>query len=412
MDSVRPLLLTASDSGGAGTAARRIHEGLREVGIDSQLLVREKSSDDPTIRGPESKTAKVLAKLRPYLDSAPLVPYDAASEYSVGWLPDRIDAHVERIDPDIVHLNWIAGGYMSPGSINAFDRPIVWRLPDMWPLTGGCHYAGDCTRYRSTCGECPQLDSTSTWDPSRVMLERKRRAVDRADVTVVATTPWLAEHARESTVFEKSPIEVIPNGLDTQTFRPIDRRIGRELFTLPEEVPLVLFGSVGPLSNPRKGYDLLREALEQLDSQVDKSPELVVFGTSEPEKPPEFDFPIHYTGYLHDDQSLAVLYATADVMVVPSRHEAFGQTVTESMACGTPVVAFKGTGPSDIIDHKETGYLATEDDPVNLATGISWLLTDEKRREMIGSQARQRAVDRYHLTKIAEQYHELYDSLL
>ncbi|AKH97438.1 glycosyltransferase family 4 protein [Halanaeroarchaeum sulfurireducens] len=412
MDTIRPVLLTASDTGGAGTATRRIHNGLREIDVDSRMLVRDKSADDPSIYGPDTRFSKAIAKIRPHLNSLPLAFYDSSNAFSISWLPDRLHKQVESLNPDIIHLNWVANGYMSPKLIRRLDQPIVWRLPDMWPLTGGCHYADGCTRYRSKCGNCPQLDSDLSWDPSRITLTRKKRAVEQSDMTVVATTSWLAEKASESAVFENTPIKVIPNGLNTNTFKPFDQEIGRDLFDLPSDALLILFGAVSPFSNPRKGHDLLIEALAQLAPDAEKDVELVFFGASEPIDPPELEFPTHYTGYLNDEESLALLYSAVDIMVVPSRYEGFGQTVTEAMASGTPVVAFNTTGPGEIIDHKKTGYLASKFNPSELADGIEFLLTNPNYRAEFGDRARAVAVNKYDYKHIAEKYRGLYESLI
>lgn len=409
--SIEPILLTASDTGGAGTAARRIHNGLREIGVDSQMLVREKSTDDAAIHGPSTKFSKVISKLRPHADALPLNVYNSSSEFSLTWLPDRLHKRVNQFDPDVVHLNWVANGYMGPESITKLECPIVWRLPDMWPLTGGCHYAQGCEGYHSACGNCPQLDSNHAWDPTRLAIKRKKRAIAQTDVTVVATSSWLAASARQSTIFQDCPIEVIPNGLNTQRFKPREPAIGRDLLNLPSDVPLILFGAVSPVSNERKGFDLLYDAISKFAEDSDIDAELVVFGSEEPENAPEFDLPTHYTGYLNDEESLALLYSAADVMLVPSRYEGFGQTVTESMASGTPVVAFNTTGPKDTVVHKETGYLASPYDPSDLATGIEFIISNDERQSRIGQNARTRAVKKYHYTDIAEKYYEIYKSI-
>jgi glycosyltransferase involved in cell wall biosynthesis len=242
-------------------------------------------------------------------------------------------------------------------------------------------------------------------------MKRKRRALSKADVTVVAPSTWLADCAAESSLFGDCRIEVIPNGLDTDVFRPVDSDIGREIFGLPKDTPLILFGSVGPLSDPRKGFDLLQDALAEL-ADNDCEAELVVFGTSEPADPPDFGLPTHYTGYLNDEQSLGLLYAAVDVMAVPSRYEGFGQTVTEAMASGTPVVAFEGTGPTDTVTHRESGYLANSFDSEDFARGLSWILADSQRRERLANAARERAIDEYHYTDIAERYLDLYRDIV
>jgi len=409
--AIEPLLLTASDTGGAGTATRRIHEGLREIGKNSQMLVREKATDNPAIHGPNTKLSKIMAKLRPRIDALPLNFYQPSSEFSLTWTPDRLQKRVNQFDPDVVHLNWVANGYMNPTSISDFGCPVVWRLPDMWPLTGGCHYAGDCERYHSSCGNCPQLNSSYSQDPSHQMLKRKRNVIKQTDVTVVATSSWLASCARQSAIFQNCSIKIIPNGLNTQRFKPREPAVGRDLFNLPPDVPLILFGAVSPVSNKRKGFDLLHKAISEFVESTNTNAELAVFGRKESKNTPKFDLPTHYTGYLNDEESLALLYSAADIMIVPSRYEGFGQTITESMASGTPVVAFDTTGPKDTIVHKKTGYLATPYDPSDLAAGVEYLLHDDKRRSRISQNARARAVEKYHYTDIAKRYYKLYRSI-
>jgi glycosyltransferase involved in cell wall biosynthesis len=129
--------------------------------------------------------------------------------------------------------------------------------------------------------------------------------------------------------------------------------------------------------------------------------------------PDEFqnNLPIKELGYL-EDEPLRALYSVVDVMVVPSRIESFGQIISESLASGTPVVAFDATGPRDIIDHKETGYLATPYDPKDLAKGIKWVITDPSRNERLGRQAREAAEQRFAIERVTDQHRELYQDIL
>jgi len=202
---------------------------------------------------------------------------------------------------------------------------------------------------------------------------------------------------------------VIPNALDTDVYRPHDPALGRDFFDLPEDRRLVLFGAVDPMGDGRKGADLLQSALQSLEGDL-ADVELVVFGASEPADSPDFGFPTHYVGYLHDDPSLVLLYSAADAMVVPSRYEGFGQTVSESLACGTPVVAFDATGPSDIVDHRETGWLATPYEVEDFARGVAWVL-EEADQDALGAEARDRAVERYEQRRVAREYLGLYESI-
>jgi len=409
---LRPLLVNASDTGGSATATRRIHAGLREVGVDSRLLVQERASDDPTVVGPESTLSRAWSLARPHVDMLPLRLYRRAGGFAVNWLPERMLSTIDEIDPDVVHLNWVWRGALSIEAIGQIDRPVVWRLPDMTAFTGGCHYADGCDRFTGACGACPQLDGPLAGrerDLSRLNWRRKRRAWADLDLTVVAPCEWLAEQARRSSLLGDRRVEVIPNGLDVEMYRPRDSALGRDLFDLPDDARLVLFGAVDPMGDYRKGADLLRATLAELsgDPNLDDV-ELVVFGASEPSDPPDWGFPTHYTGFLHDDQSLAMLYSAADVMVVPSRYEGFGQTVFEALACGTPVVAFDATGPKDQITHRETGWLAEPYDSERLAAGIEWMLNGAERRGAVGERARETVVERYDRRDVARAYLGLY----
>lgn len=412
MAAMKVTLLNTYDFGGAATATRRIHHGLRGIGVDSEMLVQIKRGDDPTVVGPEGTFRRVYSMGRVVTDSLPLALHGGADgAFSVDWLPDDVPRQVRRLDPDVVHLNWVGDGFLSPESVAKFDCPVVWRLPDMWAFTGGCHYADGCERYTGSCGRCPKLDSSVPWDVSRLTHRRKSRAFGDADITVVGPSTWIADRARESSLFADRRIEVIPNGLDTDVYRPRDATLARDLFDLPDDARIVLFGAQSP-DDPRKGGDLLDDALGRLadDGAYDDVVQ-VVFGTSRPAEAPDTGFETRYTGYLHDDQSLALLYAAADVMVVPSRYEGFGQTASEALACGTPVVAFDATGPSDIVDHRETGYLAEPYEAADLASGIRWVLEDEERRAELGEHARERAVDEYAAETVALQYRDLYEEL-
>ena len=204
---------------------------------------------------------------------------------------------------------------------------------------------------------------------------------------------------------------MIPNPLPTDIFKPWPKRLAREMFGLPADTPLVLFGATKGCHYPIKGWSLLEPALRSL---ADEIPGLhaVVFGQSAPPSPLQLGVPIRFVGRLHDDQSLAILYSAADVMVVPSRMEAFGQTASEAQSCGTPVVAFNATGLMDVVEHKVSGYLAEPFSSRDLANGITWILSDTQRYERVSSEARQRAIRLWREDVVVNQYHGLYQEVL
>ncbi len=414
---MKVLLLNTTDIlGGAARGAYRLHIGLKQINIGSEMLVQYKLGDDDAVIRPSHGTmGEFWSKVQPHIDKLPLRLYRKrmqAETWSLQWLPgSNLIKEIDRIKPDVIHLNWI-GGFVPISAIGKLRYPIVWTLSDMWSFTGGCHYDQDCSRYCRSCGICPQLGSHRNSDLSRWIWKAKRRAYRRADMTVVAVSNWLADCAKSSSLFSDKRVEMIPYGLDTNIFKPHAKSTARELLGLPQKRKLVLFGADGGTKMPRKGFQYLRTALENLVASgwADKV-DLAIFGESKPTCPPDWGFNVHYLGRLNDDVTVALAYSAADVMIVPSIQEAFGQTISEAMACGTPVVGFAATGPLDIIEHKRSGYLAQPFEADDLADGIAWVLEDQDRWQKLSSQACQKVEREYSLELQAQRYEKLYHEI-
>jgi len=410
---IKPLLISSSDiNGGAARAAYRLHRGLQSINVSSQMLVQNKESDDYTVIAPASKLSKGIGKLKPTLDALPLqlYPQRDRSVYSVQYLPDQLAAKVAQINPDVINLHWINFGYLQIETLAKFKKPIIWTLHDMWAFTGGCHYNGDCMNYVNSCGACPQLHSNTEKDLSRWVWRRKSKAWQDLNLTIVTPSHWLADCARKSSLFQNLRVEVIANGLDAQVYKPIDQAIARNLLNLSLDKKLVLFGAMNSTRNKRKGFHLLEPALQKLsEDEKLENVELVILGASRPSEVPNLGFPIHYLGRLNDDIALALLYSAVDVFLAPSVQDNLPNAVMESLACGTPCVAFDIGGMSDMIQHQQNGYLAKPFDVNDLAKGITWVLEDEERLKKLGSNSRDKVEQKFTLEIQANNYLSVYN---
>ncbi len=412
------LHLSTSDiSGGAAIAAYRLHQGLQHLGVTSQMLVGKKSSDDRTVFAPKSNFSKALGILKPTLDCLPLRFYPGCDitrlSLSLEWLPDGIAPKVAQLTPDILNLHWACGGFLRIETLAKLKQPIVWTLHDMWAFTGGCHYNQDCQRYTNSCGNCPILKSNNDWDISRWVWQRKAKAWKNINLTLVTPSHWLAKCANSSSLFQERRVEVIPNGLDPEEYKPRDQRLARELLKLPQDKQLILFGSMGATSDKRKGFHLLQPALKHFShSQFQDKTELVVFGSSAPNLQPDFGLKAHYLGQLRDTLSLALVYSAADVFVAPSVQDNLPNTIMEAIACGTPCVAFNIGGIPDMIEHQQNGYLVQPYDSEELAHGITWVLQDEQRRQALSHRAREKFEQEFTLEIQCRNYIKLYDDIV
>mgnify|MGYP000085116280 CR=1 FL=1 len=140
--------------------------------------------------------------------------------------------------------------------------------------------------------------------------------------------------------------------------------------------------------------------------------ELVIFGEKKNNETYINGFKITNIGYLNDEESLAMLYSSADLVIVPSRQESFSQVCLESISCGTPVVAFDYSGPRDIIQHQTNGYLAKPYDPKDLAIGIEWILQSLSKSNELSLKAREIAIEKFDIKKVAQSHIELYNRIL
>ncbi|MEC4817163.1 MAG: glycosyltransferase family 4 protein [Scytonema sp. PMC 1069.18] len=400
--------------GGAARAAYRLHQGLQKININSQMLVQTKFSDDKTVIAPQTNLDKGLAKLGHMLDAIPPRFYRQRepATFSTQWAPDFILPRVARLNPDLINLHWINDSYLQIKTIAQLNRPIVWTLHDMWAFTGGCHYDQNCGQYVASCGSCPQLGSNNHFDLSRWIWLRKSRAWKNTHLTIVSPSSWLAKCANSSSLFRNLRVEVIPYGLDTQKYKPIERLTIRNLLNLPQDKQLILFGAINAISDCRKGFHLLQPALQSLcKSGWHDKVELIILGSSQPEHQVELGFKTHYLGKLSDDISLVQVYAAADVFVAPSIQDNLPNTVLEAIACGTPCVAFKIGGMPELIEHQENGYLAEPFEVDDLAQGIAWVLKNQERHQKLCDRARKKAEQEFTQELQARRYVALYTEI-
>ncbi|QDL06525.1 glycosyl transferase [Brasilonema octagenarum UFV-E1] len=412
---MKVLQMSTYDSGGAGRAVYRLHQGLHSIGINSQLLVQAKNTDDKTVIAQHTKLEKGIAKLRPSLSRLLLnfYPQRELTDYYLSWLPDRVCPQVKQLNPDILNLHWISNGYLEVETIAKLNKPIVWTLHDMWAFTGGCHYSQNCDRYMNSCGACPQLNSQKQRDLSRWQWQRKARAWQEADITLVSPSSWLAKCAQASSIFRNTRVEVIPNGLDTNKYKPVNKHIARELLNLPQDKQLIVFGAVNATQHKRKGFTLLQAALQDLSKSVWQDRlELVIFGSSQSDNQIDLGFRTHYTGKLADDVSLSLVYSAADVFIAPSIEDNLPNTVMEAIACGTPCIAFHIGGMPDMIEHQKNGYLAQPYKIEDLSYGITWVLENTERYQKLCHHAREKAEQEFTMQIQAQRYLSMYTELL
>lgn len=409
---------TSDTSGGAARAAYRIHQGVRSLGVDSRMFVKYKTSNDDTVYALSEFTpnnplynaldwcaAKVKNKIQHYQwNQYP----DRDTYFKSDLRGTRIHGALQKLDYDILHLHWINNRFINIQELTKIHKPIVWTLHDSWPFCGICHIPYECKSYESHCGKCPMLGSKTERDLAYEVFEKKQKMYKDLDLHIVTPSKWLCDCAKKSALMGQFPIHIIPNCIDTELYKPIDKNNAYVQLGLDTNKKYLLFGAMQATEDANKGFAYLKEALKQVQNT---DTELLMYGTNDHMCKQELPLPARILGYINNDKMMALLYNAADITIVPSLSENLSNTIMESMACGTPVVAFNIGGNSDMIDHKQNGYLAAEKDCTDLANGIKWCMDNNKDGELECA-TREKVLSNYTMLRVAEQYRKLYDSLL
>jgi len=204
-----------------------------------------------------------------------------------------------------------------------------------------------------------------------------------------------------------SHVEVIHDGVDTQTFRPLE--------DVEKEPDRILF--VGNSEDRNKGARYLVEALHILHREMDFHLTFVDRPREELNLVPSLvkrwglQGRVKFTGRVSTDE-LVRLYNSAQILVSPSVYEGFGLPAAEAQACGTAVVSTTAGALPEVVAHGETGWLAPPGDAAALADGIRRLMSDPELRARMGAAGRKRMVERFTWRETARKTVALYEEVL
>jgi len=410
---------TYDRSGGAARAVQRLHTSLqKQEGIESIKYVRRRKSSDPDVHVFEP-SRHITSRFRRFVRRKQLGWsqrwYEQQREGGAGLFTDDrssfgADSIAQMPSSDIVHLHWIRHFIDVATFFDRIRSPVVWTLHDMNPFTGGCHYSWDCERYKTVCGSCPVLGSTTEHDLSRQVWKRKKKvfgALPHDALHLVASSRYMAECVQESSLLGYMPITVIPLALDTDTFQPRQTDAMRKALGLARDTKVVLFIAANA-TDPNKGFDILDDALLNVERKSNLA--LVTVGDEGPDCHVSTTH-IHL-GRIEDGRLLSLIYSMADVLVNPSRQEAFSQTTMEAMACGTPVIGSNTGGIPDMVCPGETGWLIEVGDTRALRAAIEQALSDDAVRARMGRRCRAVVEKEYALDVQARRYKKLYAKCL
>ncbi|WP_024999419.1 glycosyltransferase family 4 protein [Prevotella falsenii] len=412
------IVNTSEQTGGAAVAANRLKDALNNNGIEANMLVRDKLSDDKTVftikNGWRTRWNKLWERWcifrHLHFSKHNLFAIDIAN---AGTDITQLQAFK---DADVVHLAWINQGMLSLKGIEKIlktGKPLVWTMHDIWPATAVCHITLDCRQFETQCKECRLLPSGVGRNLVRKTWKRKEAIEGRSHIIYITCSKWLQGEAKRSALIGQNTIECIPNPIDTNVFCKSDKVEARRKLGLPADKRLILFASQR-VTNRNKGMSYLVDACRKM---VEQHPEtlantaVVVLGSHAEDLREHFDLPMFPLGYVSDTQQIVDVYNAIDVFVLPSLSDNLPNTIMEAMACGVPCVGFKVGGIPEMIDHERNGYVVKMKDAADLAYGINWVL-NVADYEKLSSDAVEKVKQCYSQARVATQYIDIYKRAL
>lgn len=388
------LHVTSSILPGAGNAVLRLNLALNKFSnFDSKILY---------MRPYDRKNG--ISKLEKNFNSLINIIFSKIfGNVSFNHFPSTILKKINNSDADIIHLHWVNAEMISVKQISKINKPIIWTFHDMWPFCGIEHYTFNNYYKKNRCSFGKKNNKNIFIN--KFFIYVKSIFWKNNNFHIIAPSKWIANCARDSILFEKNDISVIPNCLDINIFKILNNKNKLRIkFDIPLNHKIILFGAAHP-KNFRKGVDLLYKSISKLKDKSDIS--LVIFGTKEKSVNTFNNIKVFELGSFYSDNELSEIYNIANVVCIPSRQDNLPSLSLEANACGIPVVSFKVFGLVDLIEHNVNGYLAEPYDVNDFAKGINWALNENK--DIICLKCRNFVKEKFSEEKIANQHVEIYN---
>ncbi len=397
MNITKKILIINSVYGirSTGRIVKDLHDATNQVGWESYVIYGR-------IQQPYEKNVH-------YIGNKTQVVYEMAKTAVFGhhglgselWT-NRIIEHINEINPDIIHLHNIHGYYVNVASLfkylKTLDVPIVWTLHDCWAYTGHCAYYTyvACDKWKTGCHHCPALKtypySILSDRSKKNYLEKREFFTGLNSCTLVTPSKWLSKEVKTS-YLKDYPVEVIPNGIDLEVFKPQEHRSSTRFTIL----------AVANIWEERKGLKYCLELAEYLSEDE----QLVIIGLNDVQVK---GLPKHVIGIKRTEsvQELVDWYNRADVYINPTLEDNFPTTNLEALACGTPIITFDTGGSIESVT-ESTGFVVESN---SLALYEAVLKIKEKGKAEFTLACRKVALEHFGRDKMKRAYIDLYKRMI
>lgn len=400
------------NSGGAAIATNRIHKSLLKSKVDSIMLVKNKISNSEKVISSKKILDIFLDKFNLYFQRK---LHKINSNYnknkvskSYNLLPTFKLKTIKKINPDIVNLHWIGNNFINFKEISLIKKPIVWTIHDMWPYCGSEHYSLD-DRFIHGYKENKIINKNKFFsiDLDKITWLKKKKYLSKK-INFVPTSTWQENNLKKSYLFKNSNSKKIYYPINGDEWNRKNKLDSRKTLDVPLDKKILLFVSE-KVDNPIKGFNFLKKMFYEKENNDFY---LLVLGEKNKERFKNIKVQFKFFEKIKNNiNSLVEIYSASDLLLAPSKLESFGIVAQEAACCGLPTVAFTNTGFEDTVSHKESGYIAKNDDLNDFYNGINWCLNNENYSK-ISENAKAISRTKFDENKIASEYINFYNNLI
>tara|TARA_B100000989_G_C19517314_1_gene462331 strand:- start:831 stop:2000 length:1170 start_codon:yes stop_codon:yes gene_type:complete len=371
-------------NGGAGKAAKRVFESLKERTEHEIVFISIGEEDSKNINIAESKILNFYYKLVAYFDLkiASLFSNDVEIK-SINLFPTTLAEFINKNNFDIVHFHWIGSGLISIGQISQIKAKIFWTFHDQWPILGMNHY---------------EINPLKTKNNIQIKFENFLKARKKAianKIHVITPSKWLYQEVMESD-FNFADVKCIPNIVPNSIYNEKALDV-EDNFSELKSKKIVLFATMPSNEVNRKGGDYLIEIYQEV-KKIDSSIDFLTIGASIDHEG------IFSVPFIKDENELASIYAKVDLVAIPSRLDNLPNIGLESLFCGTRVIGFNVGGLSDIVLNENFGSLIKFDDCTEFAKEIVKLINNQTDKKIVSELARQTWCEKKIINKVCAYY--------
>jgi glycosyltransferase involved in cell wall biosynthesis len=405
----------SDDYGGASVAMTRLNEALSLIdGIDSKIAVVTHSENSKTICLSTSLWDKIWLYIRVRLAYKSVLFLQRSSNHSgrsINFFPSTVGSRLANLEFDILHLHWIGNETIRLEDLMKIKKPIVWTFHDTWPLLGAEHTdIKNAMRFVEGYSALNKPQSTKGIDIDKWTWKRKKNIFSRVKIHPVVVSSWLSEETKKSFLWKKCNPQIIHNPIQVDSWELKNQKECKAILDIPQKNKVVVFGAINGLTDELKGYVNLEKAILLAGKLLNNEQfTLLVFGDPTIKKIKlSNNIELKSVGKINDLELINTIYCSADLVVVPSYLETFGQVAIESISCGVPVVAFGTSGLLDIIVENFNGFLSKPFNTDDMAEKI--ILTLSSKWDPIAM--RNDIEDRFGYMQVAKKHESFYKKII